>query len=303
MMQVSRIVFSNLPLKVFSLCLALLMFYVVRSEKRALSHGSVPVTVQVPADRVLLSQPPRRLRVGVLGPASRVQRFRFEDLASVTIALRGDEHGYFRFRSEMIHLPDGFSVASISPAGFDLRYARVVKRHLPVRAALQGQVAGGFRVIRVDTRPARLQVRGPGEVVAELSALTTLPVDLDGARSNVVARVALAELPPRVVTIGRTKVEVFVSIGPLNSEVTLKDLPINVKGPRPRSRVVKPDTVSITIGGPPQTLAELDRSSISVELDLSRAGKGPLRPTVKGIPAGLRLRRMRPQSVTIAARR
>ena len=77
---VRRAVFSNLALKLLSLALAALLFVLVHSEKHAPAQGGVPVTYGIPPGKVLVTKPPAVLRVGVTGPVSRVQRFRFEDL-------------------------------------------------------------------------------------------------------------------------------------------------------------------------------------------------------------------------------
>ncbi|GFN22001.1 CdaR family protein [Thermanaeromonas sp. C210] len=91
--------------------------------------------------------------------------------------------------------------------------------HLPgkvvaIRPQLVGEPAPGYEVKRVVLEPEVVEVFAPYEVLADLNYLSTSPIDLEGARKNIIVESNL-EIPQGVQTGNFPLVRVVVEIGPV----------------------------------------------------------------------------------------
>ncbi|MBM7865697.1 hypothetical protein GTO89_02715 [Heliobacterium gestii] len=88
-------------------------------------------------------------------------------------------------------------------------------KNVAVQPLVTGTPAAGYKVVSTRVEPANLPVSLPAEGFADIRALATSPVDINGARSDVVKEVNLA-LPAgvRPVNPALSVVRVFVAIGP-----------------------------------------------------------------------------------------
>jgi YbbR domain-containing protein len=217
-----RALFENLSLKLISLTLAIFLFVFVRAEKQSSSQGTLTVTFDPPPGRVLAEAPPQTLRVSVSGAASRMQRFRFEDLADLHIDLRGVPEGYYKFREDLLDLPPDVKVVSMRPAGFTIRYEPLSAKVVPIKVKLQGQPAEGYRVIASRATPTTIRIEGPRNALLSVDALETQPVLVDGTTVTVVRRVGVMALPAQIralsSSIFQVEVEVAGSPGPGSKE-------------------------------------------------------------------------------------
>ena len=299
-----RLVLENISLKVISVALALLFFFMVRAEKPFMAQGTVRVTYSPPSGMLLRDDLPSTLRVAVQGGATRMQRFRFEDLADVHLDLTREQEGYFKFSPELFHLPRGLSVSSISPAGVQVRYEVLSERTVPVSSTVQGQVASGYQILQHKVSPALVQVRGPKEVVLAIKEVSTKPVSVEGATSTLVQRVDLLPLPAKVLARPSRDLTVTVEVAPFTTQVVLGRIPVEVRASD--GTVVKaevsPRFVEVRVTGSAQRLAEISRERVTAQVDAEGAGWDPLAsvPKITGLPSGVKVVQVTPPRVSIA---
>ena len=215
---VRRALLKNLVLKMLSVALAVLLFAVVHSEKNSMAQGDVAVSYTLPAGKLLLHKPPGVLRIGVMGPTFRLQRFRFEEVTAVSVNLNSVREGELRFRDEWVQLPAGLKVAFIRPESFPVRYEPTLRRRLPVHLVLQGETATGFRILEKVVRPGRVTISGARSVVKSLAAIPTEPIIMDEPMSTFTKKVVLAPLPQGVRLDEDLRLEATVTIGPVSAK-------------------------------------------------------------------------------------
>ncbi|MCB9557685.1 MAG: hypothetical protein H6707_16365 [Deltaproteobacteria bacterium] len=299
-------IFHNLPLKLVSLALAVLLFVLVRSEKSSIAHGMVPISVLSAEDKILVSTPPRVVYVSVRGPASMVQRFRFEDIPQVTIDLGRVQPGFYRFRDNMVSLPAGLSVTELRPAGFVVRYAEKAERRLPIKPTLQGITATGYRVSSANANPREVGVVGPRAQLDGLDAIRTTPIDVDGAKKSFVVRVKLSQLPARtVLTRPVSTVEVAVEVKPVGHSVRLSGVRVVVQSSGGRTLRAVPDRVDVVVAGPQVALGALTVDSVTASVIVPNRARLPLvlEPVVSGLPQNVTVRKVAPTSVSVQSAR
>jgi len=84
-------------------------------------------------------------------------------------------------------------------------------------------------------------------------------------------------------------------------EQTYKDLPILIVATAADMHLyrVKPDTVAVTVSGPPRAMHDLHGSQIRVTVDLSGTGTPVVMPVSVAIPSGFTFISVNPSSVSV----
>jgi hypothetical protein len=295
-----RSLLSNLVLKLVSLALAVLLFVVVHSEKQATTQASIDVAYTLPPGQLLSTRPPTTVRVGVVGPISRLQRFRSEELGSLTLDLTNAREGYFKFNDDMLVLPAGLKVAFIRPGGFQLRFEPAHRRMLPVHLELEGRPAEGYRVTARSVRPSRVMVSGPRRVVAGLGLLHTQPLSLEGADHSLREWVAVMA-PPGVHKIEPESVEAQVTVAAVQSEAVLKEVRVTVADSEGRSGQPSPATITVRVQGPAHLVSSLRPGSLvaRVATGAGQTGRVAAKPTIQGLPPGVKVQRVQPATILV----
>jgi YbbR domain-containing protein len=301
-----RIFVENLGLKLVSLVLAITLFVLVRGEKDAQTSGFVKVIYGYPSDRVLITDPPDRVRLLVRGPWSRINRFKERDLDPIRIDLGPAATGEFKFQDDMIKLPPGLRVVSFNPPSVKLEFEPRITRAIPIQPSLEGMPAHGYRVESTDVEPSSASVTGAQSVVSPITHVGTELVRVSGAHGPVTRAVSLARLPRHAEFVDDSKAKVSVRIVPEMGERTLTRLPVQaVGGPAPAR--VEPPAVDVVVRGPKAVLDALAPATIVPSVDIRDLGAGMpgsyLRPvTVGGLPEGLTAD-VRPPSVRVTPAR
>jgi YbbR domain-containing protein len=157
-------------------------------------------------------------------------------------------------------------------------------RDLAVKVVVNGQQAPGYRLENISVFPLVVTVvsKDPALVNSLPGVVETRPLDLQDAKEDISTRLAL-DLPEGVTLIGPQTVQVQVSITPIQTSVTLSNLPISVTGVGPGLAAHKfPETADVIISGPVPVLETLTAQDITVTVDVTdlAAGTYQLEPKV-----------------------
>jgi hypothetical protein len=202
---------------VLAVVLACLVWYgnaLDRRERISERQLDTAVTlVNVPADMVITSEVPRFLSLRVRGPLSRLRSL---DPAQtgIVIDLRGAGEGErdFPVETRNVIVPPGVEVLAVSPSQVPLRLERIGRRRVPVRARVIGEPAAGMVVGNVTVEPPTALLSGPRLQLEALPAVTTEPVNVDGADGPVDALVALRSPNPLMTVVEPVTIRVTVQI-------------------------------------------------------------------------------------------
>lgn len=166
-----------------------------------------------------------------------------------------------------------------------------------------GVPAAGYRVSSQVSSPLTVVVDGPADALADVVAVQTQPVNVEGATETVRETVPIVDLPPGVQVITPTDGQVVVQVSIIQEGVR-QDLPgqtvetINLADGL--SVQIDPGQISVTVYGPAQGLAELRAGDIVVQVDVDGLGPGTyqLAPTVL-LPQGFSWVASTPGAVTV----
>ena len=170
-----------------------------------------------------------------------------------------------------------------------------------VNPTVSGNVAAGYRVLAVQANPAFVSIAGPLDVLQSISALTTEPVAVDGAQSDVTRSVRL-RLPAgaRVVNSNEEEVVVSVRVAPAQGQ-SVFTIAVRTTGLKEGLiATLSPKVINVTVSGLMPVLQALDPASIVARVDLAGLEPGvyTVTPTVD-LPDGVTLVGTDPIEITV----
>jgi YbbR domain-containing protein len=303
-----RAIFDNAAYKLVALLLSLTLFIVVHGDKDTVISFDLRVGYTEPADRVFVGQPVDTVRVTVKGPWTRVRRFDDRQVEPLQVDLTRLADGEYQFSADMVKLPLGLKVVAINPPSLRLAFEARAQKVVPVRAVIDGAVAHGHRVDRIETEPPFVMVRGPKSVIEALKEVSTRAVSVAGAERDLEDGVPI-DTSATVEVVDRPTISVKVRIVENQGDVAIADVPVAVRwmGPQaaPAAAIfsVEPQTVRVRLRGAAAALEAVDRRVVSAHVtihteDVARPAARRARVLVEGVPAGVAID-VEPREVTL----
>lgn len=176
-------------------------------------------------------------------------------------------------------------------------------RDVAVKVLVQGQVANGYLLTDLSVFPPIVTVYStdPGLVNALPGIVETEPLDLHGASEDISTRLALS-LPAGISVVGEQSVQVNVGISPIQSNLTLVNIKIEVVGLGDGLSVqISPAEVDVILSGPAPLLDTLLLQDIRVIVDVTglAAGTYQLTPKVEILVADIVVGTVLPNTVEV----
>ncbi|MGE5216214.1 MAG: YbbR-like domain-containing protein [Chloroflexota bacterium] len=285
---------SNLGLKALALIIAVGLWMAGhRDIERAIE---VPLEFRnIPSDLMVMDNRVDYVVLRVMGPRTLVSTLNASDL-KLALDLDGAKSGSLSYplASGYFNVPRGVIIARITPPVLHIRLEPVARRTLPVSVRLSGKPLEGYRVAQTVARPASVMVQGPAEEVRRLTAIETIPIDIEGSRSTVGRRVRLSN-DGKPLSIAPDQVDVAITVEEervtrLFERVEVRAL--DFKG----VYTVTPPTVSLKLSGPKSIIGPLKLAPEQVHLNLQGMAVGAHNvPVELNLPAGVEVAEQKPQ--------
>ena len=176
----------NLSLKIFSLILAIVCWYVVRGEEERVKDYAVPLEyINLPPTLDLSGRIVDSVGVRLRAPEP-VLRSITEDRLSARIDLSRAPLGeqYIQLTPAMIEVPAGARVDQVNPDLVKVRIDRKIRRDVPVVAEFYGSPPAGYEKIRHVIDPPVVTIEGPANEVGSVSRALTGTILLDGETAD-----------------------------------------------------------------------------------------------------------------------
>ncbi len=300
-----RVLLDNIPLKLVSLGLAALLWFVIAGEKTSEMGVSAHLELQnFPKDLEVTGEPVDTVEVRLRASPGIIQRIGPGDVsAQVDLAgLQEGEH-IVHLTDKAIRMPFGVKVVKITPSILTLDLERTLQKVVPVRPRLVGRPAPGYEVAEVTSDPAAVRIGGPRSRVQEVESAFTEPLSIEGAQSNVSDLVNMGLDDPMLRVLGSPRVRATVVIREVEGERALDAVPVVVRG---GGGAVRPAAVRVVLAGPASSLQSLAPADVRPWVDLAAVAPGADAPvTVDLSPghSGLRGKEIVPTSVAVRATR
>jgi YbbR domain-containing protein len=294
-----RGLFDNLALKLVSLALAVLLWFVI-GEKTSERGLSVPVELQnVPRELELLGEPTNVVDVRVRAAPSVIQRLTPGDV-SAQIDLSGVREGehIVHLTADDIRVPFGVRVVKITPSIITMDFERTLQKTVPIRPRLLGRPGTGFEVAEVAAEPAEVRVSGPKSRVQEMESAYTEPVSVESARVTVTETVNIGLDDPVLRIQGSPRVRVTARVREVQETRALENLEVEIRG---GTFPVTPGRVRVVLTGPASALARVQPTEVHAYVEAARVKNGSVPVSVELAPgqAGVTLKETVPAQVAV----
>jgi YbbR domain-containing protein len=276
---------ANWPLKLLALGLAFAIWVSVTGEKRVVQDFSLPLEIELSADRVLASPTPNTVTVRLRGVESVMRRLDPVPM-TVQVDLRDTPPGGHEAQltnAELSNVPRGVDVEFIDPDRLSLVVERRLRRELDVEVAFLGQPPEGYHFYGAEIIPAKILVEGPETQVEPLAEVHTNPIRLDQRTEPFVARVGAIPEGQFVRVVDPRPLEVRVDVDAEPEDRTFRGVPVIVIGGGEGSRAT-PEQLDVTISGPPALVDRILPDQIRLVADVSE-----LQPSNRGQAVDVRV--------------
>lgn len=298
--------FANLPLKVISLLVAVVLWLAVSGQSTVERNIRVPLEYQnVPAGMEIVGDPPGSVDVRLRGSSGNLARVVQGDVVAaldLTNARPGTR--IFNLHASEVRVPFGVQVVQVTPPTVSLEFEFSGQKVVPVSPVIEGDPETGYVVGRITTSPATVQVIGPVGRLEALLEATTEPVRVDGARANVLDRVTVG-VEDTTVRLREPQVAVVtVEIVPAPVQQTLQGVAIATTNlGRGLTARITPATVSVVVRGTRERIAGIDPGDLRADVDLADLGRGQHAVPVR-VPnrEGVAVESVEPATVTVSIR-
>jgi YbbR domain-containing protein len=302
-----RIFLRNLHLKVIALLLTLALYLWVSVDREVERTRYAPLRMDIPAEMVLVNDPPDRIGVTIRGKWSDLARLESSDLDAIRVPIDPDmgSRGRIPLTPDMVELPPGLRAIGIEPNLVQFRLEKRESMTVPVRPKISGEPAEGYEVEDVSVRPSSIEVSGPAKSLEALSTITTSAIDLSGRTESFTQKVRPRIDDPLVEHNLDEPIEVSVQLDAQQVERVFQNLEV-VPHQNQGSLVtsIEPSNVDVTVRGPKAVIDKLDKSDLLASIDLSAHSSG-IDTTVlenveiHNVPIGVEIIRKQPQTFRV----
>lgn len=179
--------FRHLDLKVGSVILATLLWYVVAGEETVERSFRVPLELQqFPVGLELQADAPSLVDVRVRGASGALGRLNPGDLVTaLDLGTARAGRRLYQLTAEQVRTPTGIEVVQIMPPSIALVFENSATKSVPVVPEIEGTPAVGFVVGQIVSDPPTVEVIGPESAVARVVEAITEPISVEAATDNV----------------------------------------------------------------------------------------------------------------------
>src|SRR5262245_62013935 len=297
-----RWLLDNLALKVVSLVLSVLLWFLIAAEKTSERGLSVAVEFQnVPKDLEMTNDPVDQVEVRLRAAPGIIQGLVPREL-SAQIDLAGTSEGerIIHLTPDSVRVPFGVRVVKVTPSIVTLNFERTLEKVVPIRPRLVGRPASGYEVAEVSADPAEVHIIGPRSRVQEVESAFTEPISVDTVEHSVTESVAVGVEDPLLRLGGSSRVRVTAKVREVQEKRVLEGLPVEVRG---GTAQLRPASVRITVTGPTSVLQRLDKGALKAYVSLRDDGspRAPVSVEVGSGLAGVSVIAVEPPEVTLRA--
>ncbi|MBN2541728.1 YbbR-like domain-containing protein [bacterium] len=300
-----KTIFSHLPAKIFSLVIAIVIwFHVITEQSFEYEFDCILKIVNIPTGYVVLSDIPKRVKIRFEGKGKELMKMYFKE-QDVLIDAAGFKYGNRRYElsSRDVDLPESHvSVKEIiSPKAIPIFLDRYITANLPVRSNLYITTSpGNLLAGEPSFDPAEIVVEGPQEIVDKMDSVTTVSDSLININKSMTKLIDLSVDDSLLIYIpSKTTVNIEVEqafVKPIFSlPVSLINIPKGIRAS------LSKDMIDLECIGNKNNIENLNEKDIEVFIDfddVSKIGPERLKPIIK-LPEGIRCQKTDPEFFTV----
>jgi YbbR domain-containing protein len=301
-----RRIFGHLGLKVLSIALATLVWWMVAGQREAERSLRAPLEFRnIPDQLELVGEPTGLVDVRLRGTTGALAQLQTSEVVAV-LDLKGARPGrrLFHILPGDVSVPTGIKVLQVTPSTLSLTFESAAVRTVPVVPDIDDEPASGFEVGTVTSDPPLVEVAGPSSAVADATEATTEPISIRGATRSVVDTVTIGVNDASVRLRTQRTAVVTIEIRPVPVERVVDHVPLELRNAGNRLiSTASPREVTVHLRGAPKAIAEVHGAALKVYADLSGLGRGRYNLPVRfDPPADMTITSVAPAQVDVRIR-
>ncbi len=270
--------FSHFGLKIVSVAFAVLLWFMVSSQRAAVERGlRVPLELQnLPSNLEMVEPPQETVDVRVRGAADLLGRLVSGDLvATVDLSAAQPGRRLFHISPDRVKAPFAVEVTQIMPTSVAIRFEPSATRVVRVQPTVEGEPAPGFIVGDITAEPKVVEVVGPESALRRVEEAITEPLWVGSAKAAVKAsaNLGVAEQGVRIKTARSALVT--IAIVPAPEARTVDGVPVRARNlSTGLTAKITPPTVAVRVRGSKTAVEHLKGGSIVAYVDLRGISEG-----------------------------
>lgn len=292
---------ANLSLKIVSVIIAVVLWFVVLGSRNVEVSKDVPVEIITPADLVVANEVPDKVTFRISGPKAFLRNIlnRREDPIRVNLSTAKAGLVTYRFFSDNIQIPIGVKVLSINPTAIIVKLEYVKRKEVPVKLLTKNEAPAGYRITRLDLLKTSVRLRGAESRIDQVVEAPTVPVDLAQVRDSGDREVSvdLSRLPGILLDDDLPKIHFETTQSTANFRVRN----VEVKVQTNRKYSVEPKDLTVFVRCSPEELKALAPSKVYAVADLRGKGAGNYEvPVSVQLPSNIKFISVLPTKVKVS---
>ncbi|UCE19291.1 MAG: hypothetical protein JSV84_02770 [Gemmatimonadota bacterium] len=271
---------NNLGVKIGALCVALLVWLHVVTEKTyTYTFRAALKPTHLAEDLIVANELPKHLHVTIKGNGKRLFWLMFSEL-EIVLDLQNAIQSKSRYRFEVtdVVIPRDIDVTITeigAPDFVDVDIDRLVEKQVPVFPRLSTNPANGYVIVGpVLVNPDSVTMKGPRRFVERTDTLYTQSETVRRAKRRVHRELPLIEPEGINVTIAPSSVIAEVDVQKMQRRV-INDVPVVlVHVPTNKKVTLDSSTITLTIEGGADLLASLKPEDLHVSVDYRQTLRG-----------------------------
>jgi len=212
---IKNLVVRNWPLKILSLALAFLLWLILIPEEKTFSEKSLTVALEtrnLPADFEIVEKPQPTIDVTIRARNRLLNQITPASVRAVLNLERATVNQEdYPLNPDNIIAPPEVKVVLVMPNKVHLKLERSAEVLMDVAPVLIGKVKDGFKLVRFETVPSKVPVRGPQSKIKPKDVIRTSPVDITDLAQDAEFEAALILPKPELrFTTAQTKARIKV---------------------------------------------------------------------------------------------
>lgn len=190
-MKLRNFVLDNWKLKLLSLLLATMLWFVVYLMGETKKEISVPVTtVNLRKDTVLMKMDSTTVDITLTGRVSVLRDVKANDIrVSLDLSRVQEGENIFNISKGNVQIPRGVQIDEIRPTSVKIDIDTVIEKRLKTSVRLSERLFGKYDV--QSWSPAFVTVRGPRRIIEVETEVKTIPVNTDIKRQEETVNIPL----------------------------------------------------------------------------------------------------------------
>lgn len=178
---------SNWSLKIASVLVAALLWIAFSNQTSSEIGLDVPLEYRnIPPQLEITGDTTNMVEVRLRGSANVIKGITVRDVSTI-IDVSNMKPGpkIVALSQENVQAPFGAEVVRVTPATVRFNVERTVTKTVAIDPVVSGQPADGYEAAAISVEPRSVEIEGPESSVASVSSISTVPIRLDGARTNI----------------------------------------------------------------------------------------------------------------------